>query len=90
MSLSHYANTVGQLEIVTGQCVVLQVSGANLQETAPWGGSESLGNVLLEPTVIYVKRLLALTDAVDVKVSVCPCLKCKPLFTHAARSTSLS
>lgn len=47
----------------------LQVSDAKLQDTAPWGGSKSLGSVLLEPTVIYVRRLLALIDAVDVKVS---------------------
>lgn len=47
---------------------MLQLSGANLHKAAPWGGSESLGDVLLEPTVIYVKRLLALIDAVDVKV----------------------
>ena len=47
----------------------MQVSGANLQDTAPWGGSKSLGSVLLEPTVIYVKRLLALIEAVNVKVS---------------------
>ena len=41
----------------------------------PWDGagaeSGSLGHALLEPTLIYVKRLLALTDALQVKVSSC-------------------
>ncbi|KAL3132423.1 hypothetical protein ABBQ32_008981 [Trebouxia sp. C0010 RCD-2024] len=46
---------------------VLEVSGKNLQDPVPWGGSGSLGQTLLEPTLIYVKRLLALTDATQVK-----------------------
>ena len=48
-----------------------QVSGKSLQDPVPWGGAGSLGHALLEPTLIYVKRLLALTDAVSVKAS-CP------------------
>ena len=50
----------------------MQVSGKSLQDPAPWGGEGTLGHALLEPTLIYVKRLLALTDAVQVKVSVLP------------------
>lgn len=50
--------------------LVLQVNKASLWDPAPWGGSESLGNILLEPTVVYVKRLLALIESVDVKVNV--------------------
>ena len=50
----------------------MQVSGKSLQDPVPWGGEGTLGHALLEPTLIYVKRLLALTDAVQVKVSVLP------------------
>ncbi|DBA65604.1 TPA: Phosphoribosylformylglycinamidine cyclo-ligase, chloroplastic, variant 2 [Trebouxia sp. C0005] len=46
---------------------VVEVSGKSLQDPAPWGGAGTLGHALLEPTLIYVKRLLALTDAVHVK-----------------------
>lgn len=53
----------------------MQVSGKSLQDAVPWDGagaeSGSLGHALLEPTLIYVKRLLALTDALQVKVSSC-------------------
>lgn len=47
----------------------MQVSGKSLQDPVPWDGQGSLGHALLEPTLIYVKRLLALTDAVQVKAS---------------------
>lgn len=45
------------------------MSGKSLQDAVPWGGAGSLGHALLEPTLIYVKRLLALGDAVQVKAS---------------------
>ena len=48
----------------------MQVSGQSLQDPVPWGGQGTLGHALLEPTLIYVKRLLALIDAVQVKVSI--------------------
>ena len=49
--------------------VLVQVSGKSLQDPVPWGGAGSLGEALLEPTLIYVKRLLALTEAVQVKAN---------------------
>ena len=53
----------------------MQVSGKSLQDPVPWDGAGaeagSLGHALLEPTLIYVKRLLALTDALQVKASSC-------------------
>ena len=44
-----------------------QVRGTGLSDAVPWGGC-NFGDALLEPTTIYVKRLLALRDAVNVKV----------------------
>ncbi|KAF8072910.1 PUR5 [Scenedesmus sp. PABB004] len=46
---------------------VLEVSGTSLHDPAPWGGGITAGAALLEPTVIYVKRVLALHDKVPVK-----------------------
>jgi phosphoribosylformylglycinamidine cyclo-ligase len=46
---------------------VLEVSGTSLQDPAPWGGEGSAGLQLLEPTVIYVKRVLELHDKVGLK-----------------------
>lgn len=51
---------------------LVQVSGKSLQGPVPWAGAGSLGHALLEPTLIYVKRLLALTEAVQVKASSLP------------------
>ena len=49
------------------------MSGKSLQDPVPWDGTEaaSLGHALLEPTLIYVKRLLALIGALQIKVSSC-------------------
>jgi hypothetical protein len=44
-----------------------QVSGTSLSDPTPWGGG-TFGEVLLAPTIIYVRRLLSLIEAVDVKV----------------------
>eukprot|EP00878_Enallax_costatus_P001881 GHUV01002040.1.p1 GENE.GHUV01002040.1~~GHUV01002040.1.p1 ORF type:complete len:369 (+),score=132.07 GHUV01002040.1:315-1421(+) len=46
---------------------VLEVSGTSLHDPAPWGGEGSAGLQLLEPTVIYVKRVLELHDKVGLK-----------------------
>ncbi len=49
-------------------CVqVLEVSGTSLQDPAPWANGASFGEALLEPTIIYVKRVLALHEAVTLK-----------------------
>jgi len=60
----------------------VQVSGKSLQDPAPWGGAGTLGHALLEPTLIYVKRLLALTDAVLVKVSTNVCVPAQSVHTR--------
>jgi phosphoribosylformylglycinamidine cyclo-ligase len=46
------------------------VGGAGLNDAAPWSGAggKSIGEALLEPTVIYVERVLALHGAADVDV----------------------
>ena len=54
----------------------------SLQDPAPWGGAGTLGHALLEPTLIYVKRLLALTDAVLVKVSTNVCVPAQSVHTR--------
>lgn len=43
---------------------VLEVSNVSLHDAAPWGGDRSAGAALLEPTVIYVKRVMALHEQV--------------------------
>lgn len=45
---------------------VLEVSGTSLHDTVPWGNT-SFGLHLLEPTVIYVNRVLALHEKVGLK-----------------------
>lgn len=45
---------------------VLEVSGTSLDSPVPWGAG-SFGEVLLAPTVIYVRAMLKLIDTVDVK-----------------------
>jgi len=45
---------------------VLEVSGTSLHDTVPWGNT-SFGLTLLEPTIIYVKRVIALHEAVVLK-----------------------
>jgi phosphoribosylformylglycinamidine cyclo-ligase len=48
---------------------VLEVSGTRLSDPAPWGDAKkTVGEALLEPTVIYVPRVLALHDSPDVDV----------------------
>lgn len=46
---------------------VLEVAGVSLHDPAPWGGNGSAGAALLEPTVIYVKRVMALHEQVGLK-----------------------
>lgn len=46
---------------------VLEVTGTKLTDRAPWDASRTVGEALLEPTVIYVKRVLALHEAVGLK-----------------------
>jgi phosphoribosylformylglycinamidine cyclo-ligase len=48
---------------------VLEVAGLSLHDPAPWGGANAgpAGLDLLQPTVIYVKRVLALHDKVGVQ-----------------------
>eukprot|EP00891_Asterochloris_glomerata_P000488 jgi/Astpho2/488/Aster-03529 len=46
---------------------VLEVAGKDLNDPAPWDSSRKLGELLLTPTVIYVRRLLKLVEAVQVK-----------------------
>ncbi len=45
---------------------VLEVSGTSLDVPVPWGAG-SFGEVLLAPTVIYVRAMLQLINTVDVK-----------------------
>jgi phosphoribosylformylglycinamidine cyclo-ligase len=47
---------------------VLEVSGVKLSDAAPWNPQQTVGAALLEPTVIYVERVLALHGAKDVDV----------------------
>jgi phosphoribosylformylglycinamidine cyclo-ligase len=49
---------------------VLEVSGVALSDPAPWNdaGGKTVGAALLEPTVIYVERVLKLHDAPSVDV----------------------
>lgn len=46
---------------------VLQVSNTSLHDPAPWDPTRKLGEVLLEPTIIYVPGVIKLIDTVDVK-----------------------
>jgi len=53
-----------------------KVSGTSLHDPCPWSNGQSFGAVLLEPTIIYVKRVLALHEkvggvGVEVGVGVC-------------------
>jgi len=50
---------------------VLERSGVSLQDPAPWAGpgGPKLGEVLLTPTHIYVKDILALHESVGVKAA---------------------
>ncbi len=65
------------------ESLMVQVSGKSLQDPAPWGGAGTLGHALLEPTLIYVKRLLALTDTVHVKVSTDACVPTPSIYTQS-------
>lgn len=46
---------------------VLEVSGTSLHDPAPWAPNTSLGLTLLEPTIIYVPRVIALHEKVGLK-----------------------
>lgn len=66
------------------------MSGTSLSDAVPWG-TGSFGQVLLAPTVIYVRAMLSLMDTVDVKVSMlyrkaCVCGRnvTHVMATHAA------
>ena len=50
--------------------IVCQVSGTQLGASVPWDDDRTFGEALLEPTVIYVRRLLALIGAQGVDVRV--------------------
>lgn len=57
---------------ITRRITAVQVSGTQLSDKVPWS-SATFGEVLLEPTVIYVKRIMKLlgrTDNVRVKALV--------------------
>lgn len=45
---------------------VLEVSGTSLHDTAPWSG-ESFGLTLLTPTVLYVRDVMKMVAAADIK-----------------------
>ena len=45
-----------------------QVSNASLSDATPWAADTTFGDVLLEPTVIYVKQIMTLLQKVDLKV----------------------
>jgi hypothetical protein len=49
---------------------VCQVAGTSLHDPAPWANGQSFGAVLLEPTIIYVKRVLALHEKVGEGASI--------------------
>lgn len=48
------------------------MSGAQLTDTAPWGGG-TLGDALLAPTVLYVRPVLQLIQQLPVKVWMPSC-----------------
>ena len=45
------------------------MAGAQLTDTAPWGGG-TLGDALLAPTVLYVRPVLKLIQQLPVKVQM--------------------
>ncbi len=45
-----------------------QVTNTSLHDPAPWANGASFGSVLLEPTIIYVKRVLELHDKVGCRL----------------------
>lgn len=46
------------------------MAGAQLTDTAPWGGGGTLGDALLAPTVLYVRPVLKLIQQLPVKVQM--------------------
>jgi len=46
---------------------VLEVSGTELSEKPEWSGGRSIGELLLEPTTLYVTSVLKLADHVTIK-----------------------
>ena len=61
----------------------LQVSGTALSDRVPWDGA-TFGEVLLEPTVIYVRRILKLLSRTDNVRVPPPPPPPGPTHTHAA------
>ena len=57
----------------------MQVAGAQLTDSAPWGGT--LGDALLAPTVLYVRPVLKLIQQLPVKVRTLLI----PVVMHACR-----
>ena len=46
------------------------MSGTSLEDPAPWGGG-TIGQALLQPTVIYVEPVRKLTELTTIKVRTC-------------------
>ena len=46
---------------------VLEVSGTKLHDPCPWEAGKSIGDVLLTPTIIYVRKVLELHEKVGLK-----------------------
>ncbi|KAJ9508756.1 hypothetical protein QJQ45_028058 [Haematococcus lacustris] len=46
---------------------VLEVSGTSLHAPCPWNASSTIGQVLLQPTTIYVKKVVELHEKVGLK-----------------------
>jgi hypothetical protein len=64
-----------------------QVSQTRLDAAAPWGGGGTVGEALLAPTALYVRRLLALigADGVDVRVRLRARRSCLQSSTRATQ-----
>jgi phosphoribosylaminoimidazole (AIR) synthetase len=61
------------------------VAGAQLTDTAPWGGGGTLGDALLAPTVLYVRPVLKLIQQLPVKVRTSSGLRSSLQVVHACR-----
>lgn len=61
--VQHHDNLIQRIH----DYVIVQVSGTRLSDPTPWGNG-TFGEALLAPTIIYVRRLLSLIEAVNVKV----------------------
>lgn len=61
---------------------VLEVTGTSLHDAAPWGGQGTVGLQLLEPTIIYVKRVLKLHEQVHFRDQCCDAVLYEPAPTY--------